>query len=214
MGDPVAAEKELRLARDAGFDARVVNPLMAQAYMQQGRYRDLLRDFSSQGLPPEQASAVLVLRALAQLSTNDPAAAQASAAEAERLTPASTDALLTAAPRRAGAEGFGDGPAEADRALQINPRSADALLLRGQLLNMNGDRTRALDTFDKVVALNPRLASARLERANALLLSGQDKRAAEDIDFVLKEQPRSAMALYLRGVLLTGPRITQEPMRP
>jgi len=53
LGDPVAAEKELKTARDMGFDPRTINPLLAQAYMAQARYKDLLRDFTPQGLTAE-----------------------------------------------------------------------------------------------------------------------------------------------------------------
>jgi putative PEP-CTERM system TPR-repeat lipoprotein len=203
MGDPIAAEKELRFARDAGFDPRTINPLLAQSYMAQGRYRDLLRDFSPQGLPPEEATPLLVMRALAQLSINDVAAAQTSAADAERLAPGSVDAQLVGARVALARRDITTATQKVDRALQLNPRSTDALVLKGQLLNLNGDRTRALQAFDSAIALNPKLVTARLERANVLLVSGDDKRAKQDIDAALKLEPRSGMALYLQGALLT-----------
>src|SRR5215475_7245937 len=45
LSDPVAAEKELKQARDMGFDARRANALLAQAYMAQNKYQELLREF-------------------------------------------------------------------------------------------------------------------------------------------------------------------------
>src|SRR5271169_3933396 len=54
LGDPVAAEKELKQARDMGFDTRAVNMLLAEAYLAQNKQKELLREFSPQGLPPEQ----------------------------------------------------------------------------------------------------------------------------------------------------------------
>lgn len=39
MGDPVAAEKGFRLARDNGFDQRAITPMLAQTYMAQGKFR-------------------------------------------------------------------------------------------------------------------------------------------------------------------------------
>src|SRR5580692_7685006 len=47
LGDPVAAEKDLRQARDMGFDARSVNQMLAQSYMGQSKYKELLREFSA-----------------------------------------------------------------------------------------------------------------------------------------------------------------------
>jgi len=68
LGDPVAAEKELKQARELGFEARLINPTLAQSYMAQGKYKELLRDFSPQGLPVEQATPLLINRALASSS--------------------------------------------------------------------------------------------------------------------------------------------------
>jgi putative PEP-CTERM system TPR-repeat lipoprotein len=202
LGDAVAAEKDLRQARDMGFDARSVNLLLAQSYMAQSKYKELLREFSSQGLPPEQASPLLIMRAASQLATGDNAAAQASAVEAERLLPNSVEAQLNSARIALALHDYTGSEQKADRALSINPRSSDALLLKGQLLNLKGDRIRAIEQFDAAITANPNSLSARLERANALVASGEDAKAREDVDAALKIAPNSALAIYLRGVLL------------
>ena len=44
-GDPVAAEKELKAARDHGAKAPELPLLLAQSYLQQGRQKDLLAEF-------------------------------------------------------------------------------------------------------------------------------------------------------------------------
>jgi cellulose synthase operon protein C len=201
LGDPVAAEKELKTARDQGFDTRATNLPMAQAYMQQSKFKEMLRDFPVQGLPPDQAAPILVLRSLAQLSLDDQTAATASAAEAERLMPQFPDAAIASARAAIARRDFPGAEQKTDRALQINPRSTDAMVLKGQLLNVKGDRTRALESFDAALALNPNLVAARLERANILVITGQDARAREDVQAVLAIEPRSAMATYLQGVL-------------
>ncbi|MDE2576619.1 MAG: PEP-CTERM system TPR-repeat protein PrsT [Rhodospirillales bacterium] len=201
MGDPVAAEKELRTARDLGFDPRAVNPLLARSYLAQGHDKALLRDFPVQGLPPDQAAPLLVMRSLAQLSLGQAPAARREAEQAERLAPQSVDAALATARVAVAMHDPATAESKVARALQINPRSVDALLLKGQLANLRGDRTGALDAFDAVLALNPDLVAARLERANILLVTGKDSRAAEDVDAVLKAEPRSAMGTYLHGVL-------------
>src|SRR5215469_15843871 len=152
LGDPVAAEKELRQARDMGFDARSINPLLAQAYMAQGKYKELLREFSPQGLPPDQASPLLIMRAAAQLSTGDNAAAQTSAAEAERLMPQSVDAQLNSARIALALHDLNGAETKIQRALSINPQSGEALLLKGQLQNLRGDRVGAISTFGAAIA--------------------------------------------------------------
>jgi putative PEP-CTERM system TPR-repeat lipoprotein len=202
LGDPVAAEKELRQARDMGFDTRSITLPLAQAYMAQNKYKELLREFSAQGLAPEQASPLLILRAAAQLASGEAAAAQSSAAEAERLLPQSVEAQLNSARIALALRDLPGSEQKVERALSINPRAADALLLKGQLLNLRGDRSRAIETFGAAIAAAPNLIAARLERANALVASGEDAKAREDVDAVLKIAPNSALAVYLRGVLL------------
>ena len=202
LGDPVAAEKELKQARDMGFDTRSVSALLAQAYMGEGKYKELLHEFLPQGLPPEQASQLLILRSAAQLATGDNAAAQASAAEAERLAPQSMEAQLNSARIALAMHDLSGAETKVGRALAINPQSAEALLLKGQLQNLRGDRVGAIRTFGESIAAAPNLIAARLERANALVQSNEDAKAREDVEAVLKVAPNSALAVYLRGVIL------------
>jgi putative PEP-CTERM system TPR-repeat lipoprotein len=206
LGDPVAGEKELRQAREMGFDAHSVNPLLAQAYMAQGKYKELLREFSPQGLPADQASGLLIMRAAAQLATGDNAGAQTSAAEAERLMPQSVDAQLNSARIALALHDLSGAETKVQRALSINPKSADALLLKGQLQNLRGDRVGAINTFGEAIAIAPNLASARLERANSLVASNQDAKAREDVEAVLKVAPNNALAVYLKGAILARAR--------
>lgn len=202
LGDAVAGEKELRQARDMGFDAHSVNPLLAQAYMAQGKFKELLREFSPQGLPPDQASQLLIMRAAAQLATGDYPGAQTSATEAERLMPQSVDAQLNSARIALALRDQSGAEAKVQRALSINPKSGDALLLKGQLQNLRGDRVGAISTFGEAIAASPNLLAARLERANSLVASNEDAKAREDVDAVLKLQPNSALAVYLKGAIL------------
>ncbi len=201
LGDFVAAEKELKTAREQGYEARLVNPPLAQAYIAQGRYRELLRDFPVQGLPPEQAAVLLTQRALAQLSLGDTQSALASASETERLVPNSADAPMATARILVARNDFDAAQVKVERALQINPRSAEAMIMRGQLSNVKGDRVRAVADFDAALALNPRNLTARLERANLLLMDGKDARAKDDVNAALEIEPRSSMAIYLRAVI-------------
>jgi putative PEP-CTERM system TPR-repeat lipoprotein len=206
LGDPVAGEKELRQARDMGFDAHSVNPLLAQAYMAQGKYKELLREFLPQGLPADQASALLIMRAAAQLATGDNAAAQTSAAEAERLMPQSVDAQLNSARIALALHDLSGAEAKVQRALSINPESPDALLLKGQLQNLRGDRVGAINTFGEAIAIQPALVAARLERANSLVASNQDAKARDDVEAVLKVAPNNALGVYLKGAILARAR--------
>lgn len=201
MGDPVAAEKEFRLARDNGFEQRAVTPLLAQTYMAQGKFKDLLQDFKTDKLPPEQAAPLLVLRGLAQLQLNDLDGALATFESAEKLSPQSPDPLLSTARVLIAKRDYPAAEAKVDKALTMNAKSGEALVLKGQLLNLSGQRDKALQMLDAALDVAPNTLAARLERANILIATNNDAKAKEDVDFVLRAEPRSAGGVYLQGVL-------------
>lgn len=201
MGDAVAAERGLRQARDNGFDPRPIAPLMAQAYMAQGRFRDLLRDFPVDGVPQEQLGSILVMRGLSHLQLGELDPAFAAFVEAEKAAPTALEPLLAAARVQIARRDFAGAEARVDRALTMNAKSADGLVLKAQLLNLKGDRRNALSALDGAVQNAPGMIAARLERANLLVALGDDAKAKEDVTAVLRMQPRSAGAIYLEAVI-------------
>jgi len=201
QGDPVAAERDARLARQNGWDAAASNLIIAQGLLGQRKFKPLLDEFKPDGLPPAQAVPLLVTRAIAQLGLQDQAAAAASVAEAERLAPNDAGAALAAARVAAARRDFTAAEREADRAVRLAPKSLEALLVKGQLANARGDRKAALAAFDAAVALAPNNTVARLERANLAMLSNDDAKSRADVESVLKGEPRNPAALYLQGIL-------------
>ena len=202
LGDPVAATKELRIARDMGMPPQDVSPLLAQAYLGQKMYKDLLAEFPTAGLPAPDAAALLTLRAMAQLALNDKAAATASVALAEQLAPDKVDPPIAAA-RIAYGRGDKDGAEKAiERALDIDPLSGEALSLKGLLATDRGENAKALEAYDAAMAADPGLINTRLNRANLEVTMALDPQAKLDVDFILADQPENAAALYLRAVLL------------
>ena len=202
LGDPVAAERELRLARAGGLDVGQIAPLLARAYLAQDRFADVLKDFPVDTLPPDQAAPLLVSRALAQLGLKQNDAAAATIAEAERLAPQSADALLAAARIALAREDVAGAEAKVDHALAISPRSIDALTLKGTLRRVNKDLPAAVAAFDIAIEVTPNALPLRLERADTLLAMGQDQKARDDVAIVLKADARNPTANYLQAVLL------------
>jgi cellulose synthase operon protein C len=201
QGDPVAAERDARLARDAGYAAAASNQVIAQALLRQGKFKPLLDEFKPDGLPPAQAVPILAVRALAQLGLQDQPAAAASVAEAERLAPDDADAAIAAARVAAAAHDYATAEGEAERAVRLAPRNLEALLVKGQLASAKCDSKAALAALDAAVALAPSSSAARLERANLYLLSNDDAKSRTDVESVLKADPRNAPALYMQGIL-------------
>ncbi len=200
-GDPVAAERELTQARNTGFDPRAVLPLLAQSYMAQGKFAELLKDFPTKSLPPDTLPAILVTRGLAQMQLKQDDDAAASFAEAEKLAPQSIDPVLSSARLLIGRHSYAAAEQKVDRALTLNAKSPEALLLKGQLLNLNGKRADALQALDVVLDIAPNMIAARLERANILVATNEDAKAKIDVETALKLEPRSAGAIYLQAVL-------------
>ena len=202
LGDPVAAEKELKLAQALGWNPRVVVPLLARSYLAQGRFKDVLTDFAVKDVAPEEASSLLVVQALAHLGLKEAAAAEAAAAEAERLAPDNVEAPLAAARIALVRNDQAAAERKVDRALEINPRSVDALLLKGELQHAAGKYDAALASFTEALNIAPNAVNIRLERANTLIAINKNKEAKEDITAVLNVDGRNPLANYFMAVLL------------
>lgn len=201
IGDPVAAEKELRTARAEGYKGTDLTPLLARAMLAQRRDKELLAAFSPDGLPPKDAADLLVVRGLAQMATGNVAAARASAEAAERLEPKLAAAALLAARTAIAERQPGWAIACLDRALSFEPDLTEALLLKAGVLRAEGRPKAALPVLDQAAATakTPRdIASARLSRAGALLAAGEDAKAMADLDVLLKQVPRSPGGNYLK----------------
>ena len=201
FGDPVAAERELKLAQAGGWNNQVVMPLLARAYLAQGRFKEV-EDLAVEGLPTEETGSLLVTRALAELGLKELPQAQATIDEAERLVPKSAEAPLTAARVALASNDTATAEQKVNHALEINPHSVDALLLKGQLLHSRGDYEGAAAAFSQAIVIAPGVVNLRLERANTLIAMGQFQKAREDVDAVLKIDARNPLANYFLTVLL------------
>lgn len=201
LGDGTTAEKEAKAALEIGADPVAVTTALMRAYLVQGRYADLLRDYPPQPDNPAVGAQVATGRALAQLSLNRPEDAAGSVAEALRLGPNLAEPHIAAAALalskgdRAGAE------SEADRALAIDPNSIEALLRKGTLQMTRGAAREGAETISRVLALAPGNVPARLARAEALMQLGDTAGARRDVDAALVSQPGSAAGAYLRATL-------------
>ena len=54
LGNPAAAERELKRARANGYDEHAILMPLGRAYLQQHHYDALLRDFDTKGAPAWQ----------------------------------------------------------------------------------------------------------------------------------------------------------------
>ena len=201
QGDAVAAEKEIKAARDLNWDRNALSLSLSQSYAAQGKFKEILAEPIPDSLTPEQRADILTLRALAQSSLQNPAAAKVSLAEAERIAPKNVDARLLSARLALADRDASLAETKVDEAIALDPKRADAIQFKAQLKMNAGDRQGALDLMDKSVAAAPTQSSFKLDRANLLLNLGQDVKARADVDSVLAKEPKNAVATYLSLVL-------------
>ena len=206
LGDPVAAERELNEARQRGWDPHAVEPQLADAVLAQRRYADVLASFKTDGLTPDQASAVLVARSNAALALHEPGAARADAAQAETLAPKAIGPAIASAAAAAASHDGTAAAAAIGRALAIDPRSSTALMMQADLQRAHGDEAGMLASLDAAVAAAPAQPGPRLARAQALLAARQADRARADVAVLLKQDPRGPLANYLNAQLLARAR--------
>ncbi len=202
QNDPVAAEKELKLAQGLNYDPGVVLPLLAQSYMNQRRFDAVIEGVPATGATPAQTAKFLTLRTQAYVGLKDIPAATAALESAAAADPRNADVRLLQA-RLAGL--INDQPLamqRVDQALALDGKRADAMVFKGQLLAAKGDRAAALTLMDQAVALDETAVASRLERANLLMNLGQDAKARTDVDAVLAKEPRTLVGIYLDAVLL------------
>ncbi|MDE2335244.1 MAG: PEP-CTERM system TPR-repeat protein PrsT [Rhodospirillales bacterium] len=201
LGDAAAAEREFRLARESGYQTATATRLLAETYMQQGKFRQLLEQFPVPATPDKSAVPLLVMRGMAQLNLGQLAQARTTLVQAAKLGPDLADPQLALARLDTVQHNLKDAEAAVDRALAINENNPPALLLKAQLLNGRGQRSQAISRLDQAIKIAPTDIALRLERANMLIEANQDKLAAEDAAAVLKINPRSAGAVYIEAVL-------------
>lgn len=223
LGDPVAAERELRAAQAAGYKGADLMPLLARALLAQRRGAEVLAQFVPDGLPPTDAADLLVTRGLAHLAAGDPLAARGSAEAAEHLAPKMPEAAVLMARAAIVEREPGWALAALDRALKLNPNLTQALLLKAGVLRAEGrpeDALPVLEAAEKSAKTPPDLASARLSRAGALLAAGRDAEAVADLDLLLKQFPKSPGGNFLKALAQiraddwTGADATLEVIQP
>ena len=201
LGDPVAAEKELRTARNLGYPSNAVLPALARTYLAQRKFSDLLRDFNPADVPESDRAAILVTRALAQIGLRDLEGAEKSVTEAEALAPQNADAPLAGA-RIAAIRGDVIGAlAQADKALTIDPKMVEAMLFKADVLRAAGRQKEALTVLDAALASAPTLVGVRLQHAATLLALNQNDAARTDVDALLAADPKNPVAIYFAAVL-------------
>ena len=201
-GDVVSAEKELRLARDKGFDEAKVLPVLAQVYLRQNKNDQLLGEIPPGERAKEAESEIRLMRGYAFINKQQIDDAEASFQEALKRTDKPARAQVGLARLRAAAGKLDEANQLVSQALGAEPKLLEGWMLTAQLRRAADDQKGALDAYAKVLEIDPRNDAARLERANVLIALGKVDDADADIGAVLKTNGASPMANYLNAMVL------------
>ncbi|MBV8774490.1 MAG: PEP-CTERM system TPR-repeat protein PrsT [Deltaproteobacteria bacterium] len=201
LGNPVAAEHEARAARAGGYEPEQTVPLLAQTYLAQRKYQQLLQDFPAEEGSNAERAGVLVPRGYAQLALGKLDEAKQSFVEAQKLAPDAPGPLVAQAKVLTSEHQFATAEPLFDRALTLEPNSTDARLGKAHLLRLEGNLDGALSTLNELLTTNPNYLPARLERAEILVGKNDEQAAKADITAVLVAQPGNAGAIYLDAVV-------------
>ncbi len=196
LSDGVAAEAEVRRARELGVTRDHSRPLMAHALLLQGRTKDALAELEGAAGPYAER---IRGRALALLGDQKGAAEAYSRAIA--LGPRD-DKIWTdfARFRRSGGDIAGALDA-IGRAVTLNPRNAEALTLHGELTRSQYGLRAAIPWFDRAIEIDPDDVNARLERAATLGDLGEMRAMLAETRKVLSLSRGNAVAYYLQAML-------------
>ncbi len=159
LGDPISAEREARAARDRNGKEADYLPVLLDSMMRQGKFADLADLVKPGNRAPALESKVRLALGIAAAGLHDRVKAEAMLTDAVRLDPSALPPKITLARTLAATN-----PAEAskllDQALALDPRSIEALLVKGELARTHGDAKAAMSQFDAALKIDPKNVAA------------------------------------------------------
>jgi putative PEP-CTERM system TPR-repeat lipoprotein len=202
LGDSLSAEREARAARERNGNQADYLPVLADALLGQQKFANLIELVQPGNRDPVLESKVRTALGTAAAGLGDRAKAETLLGEAVKFDPNAARPKIQLARLLGGTK-----PAEADKLIDeviaANPRSAEALQIKGEMLASRADHEGAMRLFNEALKIDPKNVAARLSRADVNIALGKYKLADEDIDSVLKVSPGHLMANYLRGAELS-----------
>ena len=199
LGDGVAAEGELGLAKDAGFDPARSHQLYAHAWLLQGDAKRALDEAAKAG--PRYAGYAIRIGAQALARQGDNAGAQAALNTLLADKPNDSLALSDLARIKYKAGDMAGAIGAAQHAIDANPNNIEALTLRGQLVRDQYGLVAALPWFENALAHDAFYHPALIEYAGTLGDVGRYADMLEATRKALAARPGSPQALYLQAVL-------------
>ncbi len=202
----VTAEQLLRALDRFPDLARRLGPLRVGSTVQRQVFVDAFADLVEAlrvgtFVPPRPlAAARLVRRGDWLFRQKDVAGSLDAFAEALRLDPDSTEALIARGDVFLATARYDRAVADYDAALRLDPKSALVHNNRGLAFKRQGEPERAIADFTTALRLDPRLAVAFHNRGAVHHSRGDHDRAIADFTEAIRLEPQSAVAHNNRGL--------------
>lgn len=201
--EPLSAEKEFKAARAGGFSADYLASRIAHAYLLQGRFKDVIDEFSEPLDDEHLYATLLVYRAQALASLEKLDEAGAAVDQALALNPELNEAFVIKS-RVLSLQGEMEAAEmQVDAALSADPKNVEALIQKGDLRRQASDLDEAISHLTRAVTLAPLNEKARLFRAQAYLADQNYEKARDDADVILERNEQHPIAAYLKAFSLT-----------
>ena len=199
--DLASAEKEFRRAREAGYAANVVNPMIARALLGQREFQRVLDELPTPADDSADGATLLALRASAELGLDRKEDAQKTTQRALRAAPDNPEVHLALAQLALADRDIDKAMQEIEEALRLDPKHRDSLLMKGDLLRATGKLTEAATAYREVVQIDPRHVNARLALAGIAITENKLDDARKEVDAVLKAMPNNVQARYTQALI-------------
>lgn len=197
-GDPTGAEVELRKAMELKHPADATVPLLARAMLSGGQAKKLVDEFGKtrlSGGEPVAALDTTLSAAYASLGKGDIAKdllAKALIANPEYVPARLADIRTTAANKD-----ISGARTKLDALLNQYPNNAEALLIKGSLLDFDGDPAGALVQYQKAIEAKPSFLNAHSAAIESLLKVGKTDEASKHLDAFKKISPKHPQVYFL-----------------
>jgi len=199
--DLASAEKEFRRAREAGYPADTVNPMIARALLGQREYQRVLDELPAPADDDPGATTLQALRAVAELGLTHKEAARKMLRHAQAAAPDNPEVHLALAQLALADRDPGKAMQEVDAALRIDPRHRDSMLLKGDLLRSSGKPAEAAAVYRQVLRIDPLHSSTMLALAGIAISENKLDEARKEVDSALKITPGSLQARYTQALI-------------
>jgi putative PEP-CTERM system TPR-repeat lipoprotein len=202
FGQTVAAERELRQARNDGAPEEIALPPLLQAMLIRKETKELLAEFPDppQGTQDKAAPDILKARAVAFQVLGQTKDANAAIDRALGLR-RDLQMLVMRATLAREQNDLALALRLADEVSLLAPTSQEAAVLKISLFHQSGQLDKVLATADEFVRRNPQSLTGKLMRAEALIELHQDAKAKEEIEAALKQAPNSLLGNYYLAIL-------------